>query len=81
MRKTCSKSGLFLNHQNRPYLEKNTLPPSVLQVAVKDFATNVRIWIGQPLGEGATGVVHPAALEVQVKIDTKTRWSGDQISL
>ena len=36
VRKMCSKSGLFLNHQNRPYVEKNTLPPSVLQVAVNN---------------------------------------------
>ena len=33
-RKTCLTDGPLLNHQNRPYLEKNTLPPSVLQVAV-----------------------------------------------
>jgi hypothetical protein len=26
--------------------------------------------LGQPLGDGATGVVHPAALEIQVKLDT-----------
>ena len=28
--------------------------------------------LGQPLGDGATGVVHPASLEIQVKLDTGT---------
>ncbi|KIM42836.1 hypothetical protein M413DRAFT_444485, partial [Hebeloma cylindrosporum] len=46
-------------------------PPRVQKLKAK-YQTHeyFTLMLGQPLGDGATGVVHPAALEIQVKDDT-----------